>query len=635
MLKKILTITIITSSLVALHGQTFKGLGYNHAIVQAIEKGELTNDKSEEDSIIFIAEFFEDFSNYKSWVFPKNKYWSDHYAFINSTYADSMISLGVATLDAFNSDGFPYTDDLGTIIPADTLTSNSFKFESVLPFDDTLFFSFFYQAGGKGDLPNEKDTLLLDFFHVDSMKWNNIFYTNDTEEPSKFKQVVIAIPESYIQNGFRFRFRNYISFENVDRNEGDPVFPIADLWHIDYIRIKTAATREDMYNLDDIMIANPLLSALTEYTATPYSHLQLALSTSERLIVPLSIRTSSPETDLIPVDRYYRTYDLTTGDLLRDPPSTSNDMEPNVFITFLDDLPSGPGFIQNEYDTIGRFKIVSYLGATDHNFKSENDTVERIETYHDYYAYDDGTAEYGIGISGQTEENIYMAIRFRTFIPDSLRAVLIYFNKTTTDPESSNNQEFQISIRKNSGSQPSDEVLYFSDYYFPAFNHGINEFTRIDIDPPIYVSDTFFVVIEQLGEYLNIGYDINTNNIKHYYEYHQPNWINRPNMMKGSFMIRPSFGTYSILTSEESINIDEVEICVFPNPVSDRLNFSLKALPGNPVGVAIYNLTGTCLINTTTENNYINVNSLPGGLYLIRITDIVNSKLYTAKFIKY
>lgn len=47
----------------------------------------------------------------------------------------------------------------------------------------------------------------------------------------------------------------------------------------------------------------------------------------------------------------------------------------------------------------------------------------------------------------------------------------------------------------------------------------MNEFTRIEIDPPSPVPEDFFVVVNQISGYLNIGYDINNDNLDKIYVY--------------------------------------------------------------------------------------------------------------------
>ena len=297
-LKTIHIITIILISLPLLKGQEIKRLGYNHAILNARAEGKVPHQKSTITPIQYTDSFFEDFSDYRGSVFPKNNHFTDPYAYINSTWADSMISLGVATLDAYDQNGYPwYSLDSG-LVHSDTLSSQPFDFVGTPP--DTLFFSFFYQAGGKGDLPegiiseipgeNGEDALMVDFYNPSTEKWTQVFYTIDNTKPHQFNKVEIPLADSLRQDGFRFRFRNYTSLQS-DVGNGDPgMLENDDMWHIDYIRLMSEPSDADTHQLGDLTITRPLLPSLKEYTSVPWTHFSLAQSTIERRTVPLTVQ---------------------------------------------------------------------------------------------------------------------------------------------------------------------------------------------------------------------------------------------------------------------------------------------------------------------------------------------------------
>ena len=153
---------------------------------------------------------------------------------------------------------------------------------------------------------------------------------------------------------------------------------------------------------------------------------------------------------------------------------------------------------------------------------------EVITSYYDHYAYDDGTAEMGVSLDGEYESNKRIAMRYRAFRrssnPDSLRAVLIYFAKSVDSVTL--DYQFHLCIRKNNTQgAPSNEILYYSqDPITPDYSGGINEFTRIELTPPISVSDTFFVSLEQITGFLNIGYDVNNNHLNQLFQYTNSSW---------------------------------------------------------------------------------------------------------------
>ncbi len=569
---------------------------------------------------------------------------ADNYAYINSTYADSMISIGVATLDAYDQYGYPYYTEGKKHTSADTLTSHPFKFTGSLP--SPLYMSFFYQAGGKGDLPEGivtndpgfpgRDTLIVEIYSHDTV-WVTVFKTLDNTTPHQFKQAIIQIPDTLVKDGFQFRFRNYVSLPDYPQGTDLGKFGNADQWHIDYIQLRQATNPQVMENLNDIMVVEPLLPSFVEYTAVPWHHFSLAQSaqSNERRTIPFSFRTYYPDSinTINSINRIYETYDLNSGDLLR-ARERHNPEPPFAYRHYEDSISSD--FLYNENDTIGRFEIITYIETTaGESQRKVNDTLKRTETYYDHYAYDDGTAEFGFGIEGEQQEHARIALRFRTFRhssnPDSLRAVLIYFCKSVDSVSA--NAQYEISIRKNDGAEPADDTLYTSDIFTPDYSAHLNEFTRIEINPPLLIADTFFVVIEQINGYLNIGYDINNNSRNNLYVYTNNEWTNPYSIPGGSLMIRPSFGNYSLPTQIADNEIQE-DFILYPNPVTDRLNFSIVSDDQGQYAIRIFNLAGVMLYNTITRENAIAVDQLNRGIYFIEIMDLDTNKRYTSKFIK-
>ncbi len=634
MLKKILTLTIILTRIIPSSGQIIKSLDYNHAVIKANEERKKIPLKSiGSDTIYFDSEFFEDFSSYHYEIFPRPNVWADQYAFINSTYADSMISLGVATLDAYDQKGFPYYSSLNKVAESDTLTSQIFVFNEIP--EDTLFFSFFYQCGGKVSEPEITDTLILDFYSSEDTAWIMAHYLLGGEQMHTFEQVIIPVADSLIADGFRFRFRNYTSLalENIPGLDLGK-FSNADQWHIDYIQIKSVTNRLSLTYLDDMTVVEPLLPTFTEYSTVPYKHLTFAQSAVERRTIPFSYRTIFPNMGtIVSLERYYFSYDLGTGELLRYLKYNEN-VEP--FTYHYEEEYFTSGYTYKEEDTIGELELIAVINANSIDQNKINDTVKRREVYHDSYAYDDGTAELGLGISGEHQDLNRIAVRFRIFRrsnnPDTLKAVLIYFNKSIDDYTSES--EYRISIRKNDGEKPASDTLYTSNLYFPNYSTRLNEFTRIELDRPIVVSDTFFIVIEQLDSYLNIGYDINNDNLRNIFFYTGQSWENSYSLPKGSLMVRPSFGNYTLpLTKTKSVEIAET-LKIFPNPASEVLYIKLPHNGSEIYSVKVYNIMGVILMHLITDNNTIDISSLEKGMYILQLSSFDGEEKYTTKFIK-
>ncbi|MCB0642201.1 MAG: hypothetical protein KDC44_11200, partial [Phaeodactylibacter sp.] len=175
--------------------------------------------------------FFDDFSY--TGPYARERYWLDRDAFINNTLAKDPPSVGLATLDGLDRGGRPYL----TVGSADCLTS---KYINLSGTGDDVYLKFFISPKGYGLLPNESDSLLLQFRNSDG-EWNSIAKFDgidvpvDSVPPFEFYSFQIS-ENQYKYNGFQFRFVNYVA----------PV-GIYDLWHIDYVRLAENEGSDDTF----------------------------------------------------------------------------------------------------------------------------------------------------------------------------------------------------------------------------------------------------------------------------------------------------------------------------------------------------------------------------------------------------
>ena len=145
---------------------------------------------------------FDDFSGQE--VFPDSKIWSDNYVLINNTYSDRQITAGIATFDALNNLGRLYETASPTGFEADHLTSQPVNLN--LPATDNIRLSFFYQPGGLADMPEENDSLTLQFFAPSENKWYSV-WKNKNISNSGFKAVIIKIDQPrYSEKRISFPF---------------------------------------------------------------------------------------------------------------------------------------------------------------------------------------------------------------------------------------------------------------------------------------------------------------------------------------------------------------------------------------------------------------------------------------------
>ncbi|MDY0076172.1 MAG: fibronectin type III domain-containing protein [Bacteroidales bacterium] len=78
---------------------------------------------------------------------------------------------------------------------------------------------------------------------------------------------------------------------------------------------------------------------------------------------------------------------------------------------------------------------------------------------------------------------------------------------------------------------------------------------------------------------------------------------------------------------EESLNISDTKVIIYPNPVNDRLNIKLEDFEER-VNLNIFNSSGILIKSLVISGpiNYIDVSSFPKGMYLINVNGKVASK---------
>ena len=634
--KYLITSTLSLCFLLSVQAQEIRGLSINQKIRNATLNKSVRATETATDATTSFP-FFDDFSGYHDEVFPDPALWSDDYAFINSSFPDSAISIGVATLDAIGNDGSVYAID-SDAEPSDTLTSNSMDISGIT--GDTIYLSFFYQAGGKGDEPEKTDTLLVDFFDGTNLVWVNVWKTyGDTLAP--FKQVVIPVDDTLKSEQFRFRFRNYTSLSLNDIIGGLGALSNVDQWHIDYVQCKQAGSREEMYDINDLAIIEPLLPTLKLYNTMPWTHLVNSLGQGRSQVNPLMFRTLFPDRiETIKVTRTHMTLNVLTGDIIKviGGQGGYENEEPPVNISKYSDFFTSDVSYNDAYDH-GEFEIISYLVSDDVTQYRGNDTVRRSEIFRDYYAYDDGTSEYGFGITGESAYGAQVAYMFKIYRnsqdPDTLTGVDIYFNKVKNDYTS--DMEFLLCVWENNKGIPGN-LIYNSDEdepYTPNYGKGINEFTRIPIEEDLIVSDTIFVGFTQLtDEFINVGYDINLNSTANIFVNTDAIWYSPENSIQpGSLMIRPVFG-YFEPTAVKQIKYCENDFHLYPNPSPDYIQLTSDNLDDyNKLSLRIINILGETVFHTDDVFNQIDVSSFSTGIYFVVISQDDKS-LSTIKFIK-
>ena len=598
------------------------GLQYNPVIKTYLKSNPLNLTKAKNASDTINLPFFDDFA--KPGIYPDTNLWLDNYAYINDSYGDNPTTLGVATLDIIDASGEVYTDANSASFIADYLTSKPINL-NYLP-ADSVYLSFFYQPQGKAyNGPESKDSLVLEI-KSPSTAWQSVWRAAGSVN-QQFKQVLIPIKDTtYLKKGFQFRFKNYASIASSSSGLGSWTSN-GDIWNIDYIKIDTTRNINDTI-IDDVGCVYGSKSFLKNYGSIPWEHYQ---SVSSEQVDTFSLIYRNNSTQTRNIQRFVNLYNVNNNTLDNTFNLGSENAYPYQLIDYSQTF-SYNLFPYNASVDSSLFLLKSYIvwdTVLIHKPYRWNDTIRYYQKFYNYYAYDDGNPESGYCLNGQGTQNAKLAYKCYTYKPDTLRAIQMYFNQTVNESQYSQNY-FYLTIWSYKDGLP-DTVVYQQMGVRPEYN-GLNQFHNYLLDTSLVVSDTFFIGwMQTTSDCLNIGFDFSRNTREKTYFNIHGNWERESSGFEGSLMIRPVFGKV-FSTGIENNKLTNQQIKVYPNPANDILNIVLNE--NKESKLYIYNLEGQLYkfeILIGNENK-INIESLPKGMYIIKI--ITPDEAFLNKLIK-
>ena len=556
--------------------------------------------------------FFDDFS--ASYMYPDSSKWSDKYAFVNNSVGKNPISIGVATLDALDEHGKVYpTLPIGMSDVADYLTSKPINLQRNA--SDSIYLSFFYQCGGNGNMPELRDSLVLQFYSVSDDEWRSVWKMAGGNAMSNFKQVMIPVRDSiWLKNGFRFRFINYVS---ISSNYEPSWQSNVDQWNLDFIILDANRNASDTIIEDVTMIKN-VGPFLKDYRQVPWSHFLHKGRTAVYDSITFSYANLQDATHNI--NRQYDVFDKDeTTSLI--PARTYIDYhcgDDSENINANDEINYTKKFCyffnEESYqaEDSAKFLIRANLKtdvAQVRDYYRWNDTVRYYQDFKNYYAYDDGTAEKGYGISGQGTANASLAYKFEPYMTDTLYGVYIYFNRTQND---GNVKYFYLTVWKDNNGIPGDTIVSRLGVR-PSFSNKLNGYVYYPLDTAVVISGAFYVGwIKTTNDMLNCGLDMESDAHDKIFYNVSGTWQN--SIISGALMIRPVFG-YELRQDASSPTEHIVPQCsIYPNPASTELNIESGT---DFSGVMIYDNLGRVVMQSGNET-VINVSGLPEGTYFVR-----------------
>lgn len=541
-----------------------------------------------------------------------SKIWIDNYACHNYRYAVNPKSLGVVTFDGVSNDGYPYEwGSVNSYGDADVLTSKPIN----LLGKSNVYLTFLYQAKGLGNAPELLDSLCLDVYSPSLDKWfeSSLWSTDGNVAVNEWYTAHINITQtSLLEDGFQFRFRNKATLSGL-----------LDHWHIDYVNLRDNSTATDVV-IDDVAIMEPVESFLIDYTAVPWDHYKnlsnpsSVMKSTEPLRVSNNHTTNKLQTNgsmlfnAVPYVLGVTTPNWNVGE------NTYNIGVNSQAIAFPQSFPG---------DTMASFDVKINVSTSSTNIYDENDTTYFTQSFKNYYAYDDGSAENGYGLQNN---NALLAYKFEAYEADTLKGVLMKFIPTNINVT---NEIFLLTIWKDNNGQPGD-VIYQDDFFnphFPIYSGHKNSYKyyTFNNDQSVAVPETFYVGWEQINNVrLYIGMDMNNDNSDKIFYNIGSNWVNTS--FAASLIIRPVFSTGLNATLSTEERKTDVDISIYPNPTQELITIS--GLSSNE-RIELRDLSGR-IIMTSIEKT-INLNNFASGIYIISVYSSNNQLIYSDKLIKY
>ncbi|MBW6483818.1 MAG: T9SS type A sorting domain-containing protein [Vicingaceae bacterium] len=590
---------------------------YNQSIKE--KNSEIFRKKPKQSKILLTLPFLDDFS--QNWHFPNENLWQDIYVHINSSFPINPPSYGVATFDGLDSIGFPYNFMPTSYGEADVLTSQPIDLSVVT---DSVFLSFQYQPQGNGNKPETQDSLRLEFFRQADSTWVRAWgKAGSSTHP--FKKVMVYVGSDFHNNEFQFRFKNFATLSgNVDH------------WHIDYVYLNDNRTSADTL-LNDVALITNHFSLLNQLTAMPWDHYKTDTIGLMAEVMPVSYKNNFNFT----YDVFYK-YEVSdnngagpvvevypTGVASKNAFAYSTLTEPQAVYqitpSFLNDFT-----FPTDNSTNKVFQIKNYFDIipfVDDN--QRNDTVKSFQVFGSYYSYDDGSAELGYGIQGVGGK---LANQFVIKKTDTLTAMQIYFNPIRDNISA---ESFKLTVW--SSLNPEIVIYQQNDFFYPIYSFT-DAFVHYELATPLILpAGTYYFGYEKItAPFLNVGYDVNTNNRSKIWYNSQGVWLNpSASIPNGSLMLRPVFGTTGDPISSIKENEVNSDFKIFPNPATNYVYFEhIGKTQSLEFNVELIDMFGRTIVETqTTKTNKIDVSNISKGIYFIRFSNNTSNQLIVKKVI--
>jgi hypothetical protein len=557
--------------------------------------------------------FWDDFatSNFS----PSTQRWvNSENVRISSSIGKSAPTLNVAVFDGVDITGSPYNATSLLNGATDSLISVPIDL-SILPAAqrDSVYFSFFWQATGRGELPDRQDSLIVQFRKADGT-WQSVWrqvggIENQAEE---FSQVLLKVNSSFFHQNFQFRFRSFTRLAGA-----------FDTWLVDYVYLNDSRTADDNAYVDRALTRRP------SFLISPYSAMPM-----EQFFVDPAKYISETNTEFYNLNDFFQPIQFTTtvrelgtnvdletlnNETVANPPPgpfarrefTSPALNVANLNSNLDSLWLETTYYLNSGDN---FFIESISSARDTIFSRQldyrvNDTVKVVTKFQDYFAYDDGDPDFAAGINQNGGKLAYEYFAEQ-------RALLTHIDINFPFAQQAG-QPIEIFVWANIEQEGRAEEVLFQDPFSIIRPTNIGDLTTYKLDTPVFVQDIFYIGFQQAtNEFLAVGLDKNQDSGDKMFFNVNGTWRRNENV-QGSFLMRPRFDREIAANFIPSMRAEAVRLEVFPNPSAGEFN-----IIGQVESLQLYDSWGketSYTIEQTEHGLKILFGAHQKGIYLLRV----------------
>ncbi len=610
------------------------------------------------ESAPLLLPFFDDFSKPYG-MYPDTALWENSSSvWVNDGMAIHPPTINVATFDGLNALGRPYNQNEILLTGyTDTLASRAIDLsEATVAVSErsSVYLSFLYQWQGNIEPPDEKDNLELSFLNADGT-WETVMeiFPKEGIDPTVFYDTIIQINEErFFHVRFQFRIRAY------GRLSGP-----FDVWHVDYVYLNKGRHVNDLSFPDRALSTRPG-PLFGRYRSIPRRH----FFSNEQLTPPtfeIENRKNEPASVNFRTEGFFKSMNRKQNIEFQAhevviSKATPINLTDNVFLANehklirLDTLPDINDPLQFPPDpgidsTVIRLTIAlqtrdnipfNYFPPVEPDSTGDytrnyipirfttNDTLTAEYIMSDYFAYDDGVAEFAAGL---IEAGNLVAYEFELdtayqLKQDTLVAFEIYFPPYAI----TSNQTVDFFIYEEDADNPGfpgEQLLRIPSKSIQR--RGLNEFQRIEFLPAILIEKKKFYIGWQqpTAGRVMVGLDMSNDTGDKIFVNTNGFWYQNEDV-KGSLMLRPVFGS-GIIDVSVGIEEDENRAGAYPNP-----NTGAFFIDGHITDLTIYSLTGNAVSHELLQHDRrteVRLLTPAEGLYVVRYR--ANGVIRTRKII--